>query len=84
MYTPIIDGSGEQVGVFQLFNKKDQEPFDKLDVLYFKTMANLVGQLLTNTNVAHDIMSLSGQLYCSIEKVLDMITQNEETIYTNP
>ena len=47
-------------------------------------MANLVGQLLTNTNVAHDIMSLSGSLYKQIRSVLDMITSNEEAIYTNP
>jgi len=35
MYVPVFDGLGEIAGVMQLFNKKDQEPFNQLDVLYF-------------------------------------------------
>jgi len=44
-------------------------------------MAELIGQLMSNTNVAHDVMSLSGNLYKSIGSVLTILKDSGDMIY---
>lgn len=47
-------------------------------------MADMIGQLITNTNVAHDIMSLSAHLYKSVGSVLEILCNDGDTICSNP
>lgn len=43
IYAPIFDGDGERIGVMQLYNKLDNEPFNKVDLIYLKTMTDYIG-----------------------------------------